>query len=206
MSVAPAKKVKKESSFIALFKGCSCFFVLMFAFIAVVAGVGFYYFAPIFSAVRTEINLPEFEGPSEQDFWSLQEKMLNKKASIDSEDNQEKDEWDLTPGQFNALLSSIQVPPVSGFCLSRVRHEYKDKELRYYLIGSGYTVRKLVISFVVFNNGDNSYPSEIRVNTWKLPGDSREEKFVKAIINDIANADKSGLLEKIISRKIKPYE
>ena len=132
--------------------------------------------------------------------------MLNKKASIDSEDNQEKDEWDLTPGQFNALLSSIQVPPVSGFCLSRVRHEYKDKELRYYLIGSGYTVRKLVISFVVFNNGDNGYPSEIRVNTWKLSGDSREEKFVKAIINDIANADKSGLLEKIISRKIKPYE
>lgn len=204
MSVAPAKKVKKESSFIALIKGCGCFFVLLIGFIAIIAGAGFYYFNPIVKSVRTEIKLPEFDGPTEQDFWSLQEKILNKKAA--NNENSENSEWDLTPGQFNAMLSSIQIPPVSGFCLNKVRHEYKDKELRYYLIGSGYTIKKLVISFVIFTDGKESYPSEIRVNTWKLPGDSREEKFVKAIITDVANADKSGLLEKIISRKIKPYE
>ncbi len=205
MSVAPAKKVKKESSFIALFKGCSCFFVLLFGFVIVAAGAGYFYLIPIFSAVRTEINLPDFDGPSEQDFWSLQEKLLNKKADDESESS-EKKEWDFTPGQFNAMLSSIQIPPVSGFCLSRVRHEYKDKELRYYLIGSGYMQKRLVISFVVSNDGKNSQPSEIRVNAWKPSGDSKEEKFVKGIITDIANADKSGLLEKIITGQMKPYE
>ena len=195
---SPKKKtVKKESSFIAFIKGMGCFFVCLLMFSALIIGAGLYYFVPIIKAVSVEEKLPDFEGPSEHDFWSLQEKLLG---------SQDIGSLKLTNGEYNALLASIRIPPVSGFCLSRVRHSYKDKELRYYLIGSGYAFKKLVISFVIFKDGQNSYPSEIRVNSWRVPGDTLKDKYVKGIINDVADTDKSGLLKKIISGNINPFE
>ena len=192
---------KKESSFVALLKGMGCFFVCLFAFSIIALGSGFYFFVPIIRAVSVEDKLPAFEGPTEHDFWSLQEKRV-----ANGEETQDFNKLSLTSGEYNALLSSIEIPPVSGFCLSKVRHSYKNKELRYFLIGSGYTFRKLVISFVVFKDGEKSYPSEIRVNSWKVPGDTIKEKYVKGIIADVANADKTGLLKKIISGNLNPFE
>ena len=192
---------KKESGFVALLKGMGCFFVCLFFFIAVVTGVGFYYFVPIIRAVAAEEKLPDFEGPTEHDFWSLQEKTI-----ANGEESQNTNKLSLTSGEYNAMLASIQIPPVSGFCLSKVRHSYKNKELRYFLIGSGYTFRKLIISFVVFKDGTKSYPSEIRVNSWKVPGDTFKEKYVRSIITDVADADKTGLLKKIISGALNPFE
>ena len=195
---SPKKKtVKKESSFIAFIKGMGCFFVCLLMFSALIIGAGLYYFVPIIKAVSVEEKLPDFEGPSEHDFWSLQEKLLG---------SQDIGSLKLTNGEYNALLASIRIPPVSGFCLSRVRHSYKDKELRYYLIGSGYAFKKLVISFVIFKDGQNSYPSEIRVNSWRVPGDTLKDKFLKGIIKDVADTDKSGLLKKIISGNLNPFE
>ena len=193
-------KKKKESGFVALLKGMGCFFVCLFFFTIITVGAGFYSFVPIIRAVAAEEKLPEFEGPTEHDFWSLQEKTIGNK------DSQDYKSLGLTSGEYNALLASIQIPPVSGFCLNKVRHSYKNKELRYYLIGSGYTFRKLVISFVVFKDAANSYPSEIRVNSWKVPGDTLKEKYVKGVISDVAEADKSGLLKKIISGSLNPFE
>ena len=192
---------KKESGFVALLKGMGCFFVCLFFFTIVTIGAGFYFFVPIIRAVAAEEKLPDFEGPTEHDFWSLQEKTIG-----NNEENKDLNKLGLNGGEYNALLASIQIPPVSGFCLNKVRHSYKNKELRYYLIGSGYTFRKLVISFVVFKDGDNSYPSEIRVNSWKVPGDTFKDKYVKGIISDVADADKTGLLNKIISGKVNPFE
>ena len=192
---------KKESGFVSLLKGIGCFFVCFIFFFLLAAGAGFYFFVPIIRAVAVEDKLPAFEGPTEHDFWSLQEKSIGSK-----EGTEDIRQLGLTSGEYNAMLASIQIPPVSGFCLSKVRHSYINKELRYYLIGSGYTFRKLVISFVVFKDGNKSYPSEIRVNSWKVPGDTLKEKYVKSIISDVASADKSKLLEKIISGKINPFE
>ena len=195
---SPKKKTaKKESSFIAFIKGMGCFFVCLLMFSALIIGAGLYYFVPIIKAVSVEEKLPDFEGPSEHDFWSLQEKLLG---------SQDIGSLKLTNGEYNALLASIRIPPVSGFCLSRVRHSYKDKELRYYLIGSGYAFKKLVISFVIFKDGQNSYPSEIRVNNWRVPGDTLKDKFVKGIITDVSDTDKSGILKKIISGNLNPFE
>ncbi|MBR4569830.1 MAG: hypothetical protein IKO19_04105 [Candidatus Riflebacteria bacterium] len=191
---------KKESGFVALLKGMGCFFVCLFFFTIISVGAGIYFFVPIIRAVAAEEKLPEFEGPTEHDFWSLQEKTIGNK------DSKDYNSLGLTSGEYNALLASVQIPPVSGFCLNRVRHSYKNKELRYYLIGSGYTFRKLVISFVVFKDGQHSFPSEIRVNNWKVPGDTLKEKYVKGIIGDVADADKSGLLKKIISGALNPFE
>ena len=192
---------KKESGFVSLLKGIGCFFVCFFFFSLITIGASFYFFVPIIRAVSAEEKLPEFEGPTEHDFWSLQEKTIGNK-----EEAADINKLGLTSGEYNALLASIQIPPVSGFCLSKVRHSYKNKELRYYLIGSGYTFRKLVISFVVFKDGEKSYPSEIRVNSWKVPGDTFKDKYVKSLISDVATADKTGLLNKIISGKINPFE
>jgi hypothetical protein len=191
---------KKESGFVALLKGMGCFFVCLFFFIAVATGAGFYFFVPIIRAVAAEEKLPDFEGPTEHDFWSLQEKTI-----ANGEESQDINKLSLTSGEYNAMLASIQIPPVSGFCLSKVRHSYKNKELRYFLIGSGYTFRKLIISFVVFKDGTKSYPSEIRVNSWKVSGDTLKEKYVKGVIDDVADADKSGLLKKIISGTLNPF-
>ena len=191
---------KKESGFVALLKGMGCFFVCLFFFTIITVGAGLYFFVPIIRAVAAEEKLPEFEGPTEHDFWSIQEKTIGNK------DSQDYNTFGLTSGEYNALLASIQIPPVSGFCLNKVRHSYKNKELRYYLIGSGYTFRKLVISFVVFKDGSHSYPSEIRVNSWKVPGDTLKEKYVKGVICDVADADKSGLLKNIISGSLNPFE
>ena len=192
---------KKESGFITLIKGVGCFFVCLFLFSALFAGLGFYFFVPIIRAVAAEEKLPDFEGPTEHDFWSLQEKSIS-----NNDETVDINKLGLSSGEYNALLSSIQIPPVAGFCLNKVRHSYKNKELRYFLIGSGYTFRKLVISFVVFKDKETAYPSEIRVNSWKVPGDTLKEKYVKSVINDIAKADKSRLLEKIITGKINPFE
>ena len=192
---------KKESGFVALLKGMGCFFVCLFFFSIITIGISFYFFVPIIKAVATEEKLPDFEGPAEHDFWSLQENSIGNNG-----DAVDVNKLGLSSGEYNALLASIQIPPVSGFCLSKIRHCYKNKELRYYLIGSGYTFRKLVISFVVFKDGAKCYPSEIRVNSWKVPGDTVKEKYVKGIISDIANADKTGILNKIISGKLNPFE
>lgn len=195
--VLPKKKKKEDGCFISLIKGIGCFFFLLFIFNILAMGATYYFFSPILESVRTDAKLPIFEGPSDHDFWSLQEKNIKELIANQQEIN-------LTNGEYNALLSSIRIPPVSGVYLHRVRHFYKDKELRYYLICSGYTIRKLNISFVVGKNEKGFFPSELKINNWKVPGDSCYERFIKLIIYDLANADKSGLLTKILSGKIKP--
>ncbi len=194
-----SKKTKEDGCFVSLIKGIGCFF-FSFIFVSILLVIfGYYFIYPVMVGVSADPKLPEFDGPSEHDFWSLQEKHLNIKDKTNEEIH-----WDLNHGEFNALLSSIRVPPVSLFCLSKVRHSYKDKELRYYLIGSGFLLKKFVISFVVANDSKNYFPSEIRLNNWKVPGDSWYEKKVKNLISDIAIVDKSSLLTKIISGEIKP--
>lgn len=204
MSVAPARKVKSKSSLIPMLKGCGCFFVFTFLFISLSIFICLFYVKPIVDSVRTDVRLPQFEGPEEQDFWNLQEKLLNDREAM--KNDYYFTNWDLTPGQFNALLSYIQIPPVAGFCLARVRHEYKDKNLRYYFIGSGFTLKRLIISFTLRRDEKSCKPSEIRVNCWKVPGDSIEERLVMMIISSVANVDKTNLLNNLISGKIKPYE
>ncbi len=193
----PKKKKKEDGCFISLIKGIGCFFFLLILFNILVIGAGYYFFSPILKSVSTDAVLPEFEGPTDHDFWSLQEKNIKELIAT-------QQDISLTNGEYNALLSSIRIPPVSGVYLHRVRHYYKDKELRYFLICSGYTIRKLYISFVVGKNEKGFFPSEIKINNWKVPGDSFYEKFTKKIINDLANTDKSGLLTKIITGSLNP--
>lgn len=195
------KKKKKESSFFILIKGIGCFFFLFSLFIFVSTLICIYLFGPTVSAIRLEDKLPDFDGPTEQDFWSLQEKKLE----LDKQkDGKEFNNITFSQGQFNALLSSVRIPPVSGFYLSKIRHSYINKELRYYLIGSGYMLRKFVISFVIFNNQSQSYPSEIKINSLKVEHNSLIERYVKNLITECAIADKSGLLNNIITGEFKP--
>ncbi len=193
-------KTKKESNFIAFIKGIGCFFFSFISFLTIFILVIFYFITPIISNIRIQQELPNFEGPNEQDFWSLQEKKLGKSFK----DNLIDQSFNLTSGEYNAFLSSIRITTTDTFCLLKVRHTFKDKELRYYLIGSGYTLKRLVISFVLSNDGNNTFISEITLNSWKVPGSSLYERYIISIIKDLAKSDKSGILDNIISGKIKP--
>ncbi len=195
----PKSKKKEDGCFLALLKGFGCFIVSIIFFSIVFLGIGYYFFSPIIKAIRTETALPNFEGPTEHDFWSLQEKQLQ-----DKDNNNSDKEWNLNHGEFNAWLSSIRVPPVSGLYLIKARHSYINNELRYYLICSGYTLKRLNISFIVDNNNPANIKN-IKVNSWVIPSGSIYEKYIICLINDIANADKSRLLNKIIQGELKPF-
>ncbi len=193
----PKNKKKKDGCFISLIKGFGCFLIFLFFFSVLLTGTGYYLFGPIVKAVRTDCALPEFDGPTEHDFWSLQEKQLNKK------DGDSDEIIHLTHGEYNALLSSIRIPPVSGVYLYRVRHISNESYLRYYLICSGYMLKKLVISFIIDKKQNNPYPAQININSWPVPKDSIYEKQINKIIKNMADSDKTKLLTKIISGKIK---
>ena len=169
------KKAKEDGCFFSLLKGIGCFFVSFIFFGIIFIGAGYYFFTPIIKYIRTEAILPVFEGPTEHDFWSLQEKNFNK-----TKDNSNS-KWDLTHGEFNALLSSIRIPPVSGVYLHKVRHNYKNKELRYYLICSGYMMKKLVISFTL-DKSEKPQLSNLSVNSWLVPANSIYENYIKKIM------------------------
>lgn len=193
--------MKKESSFFTLLKGIGCFCVVLGIIVILALFLGIYFLNPIVTSVRIPLELPSFEGPTEQDFWTLQEKKLNLN---DIDKNKSNTNLELTHGEFNALLSSIRTIAINTFCLHKVRHTYKNKELRYYLIGSGFTLRRFIITFVVANNEKNTFLTEIKVNNWKVPGNSISERFIKNIINEVAQVDKSKVLINIISGNINP--
>lgn len=194
----PALNRKKEKAFISSIKFLVCLAFSLFIFISVFVGFGYLYLRPMVSGIRTELLLPNFVEPTEIDFIRLQEKLLTNK-------NTANPSWNFTEGEFNALLSSVRVPPIKGFCLNRIKHYFKDqKNVRYYLIGSGYTLKKLVLSFEIRGSKEAEI-ANLQINSYQVPKEHWLYNYTANIIKEIAIADKDGLLERLMKKDMLPY-
>lgn len=195
MATMPPKKDKKqESCLFTLFKGIGCFFVGLIILVVILSGIGWYFFNEPVTGIMSEAELPEFDGPKQDDYWALQELLL-KRQSVDES---EKQEINMTHGQFNAFLASIQVPPQYGFCLHRIKHISQNENVRYYLLGSGYMQKHLTISFTLRSDSSKAKIADIIVNSYELNKDSLGYNHVIDIIKSIAAADKGGRFSKIL--------
>lgn len=191
---------KKQKGLISSIKLLFHLVFSLLVFIAVFVGSSYLYLRPIVSGIKAEYHLPSFVEPTEIDFIKLQEKLLANKNTV-------KSSWNLTEGEFNALLSSIQVPPVKGFCLNRIKHFLKEQNnVRYYLIGSGYTLKKLVISFEIqAYNSKEPEVANIQINGYQVPKGNWLYNYTASIIKEVAAAGKDRLLERLLNRDILPY-
>ncbi len=157
--------------------GCGCVYPV--AMLILVAALGWFFLAEPFQLLTRPPQLPEFAGPAQEDFWKLQEKRLDL-------ENIASASLVLTPSEFNALLNAWQIPPVEGFCLQKARFVAGNENGTFYLIGSGYLMRNLVLSVDITRAQGALRTGKIMINSWEVPATgmvrSRVEKFLMALL------------------------
>jgi len=117
---------------------------------------------PPLMLISTPVDLPEFAGPEQEDFWSLQKKMIDV--------NQSAAPLKLTPSEFNAFLSGCQILPEGGFCLQRLRCLANKDLTSLYIIGSGFFMRSLVFQVDLKNTDASLQTMQVKINSLELPG------------------------------------
>lgn len=160
MAQEPSQKPKGCFRSLILGIGCGC--VYPAAMLLLLAFLGWFFLADPLHQLAAPPALPEFAGPRQEDFWSLQEKRLD-------QENIASPSLSLTPSEFNAYLNSWQIPPVYGFCMQRARFVPGDTQGTFYLIGSGFAMRNLIIQVEAINSGTQLQPGKIRINSWAVP-------------------------------------
>ena len=140
------------------------------------------------------VTLPEFAGPDQEDFWSLQEKRLDLESVASPT-------LLLKPSEFNAYLNAWQIPPAAGFCLQRARFIPGNDSGTFYLIGSGYMLRSMVIQVELKKTEKGLEAGAIRFNRWQVPASGRVRRQCENIIHRILAADKDGLALDYLSGK-----
>lgn len=141
--------------------GCGCIYPLII--LIFLGGISWFYLANAFSNLTKPVVLPDFSGPAQENFWTLQEKRLALEESS-------KKSLALSPSEFNALLSSVSFPPKNGFCLQKLRFIPGEKKGTLYIIGSGFLMRSLVFTlFVTTNPAGKPIVSKIMINSWVVP-------------------------------------
>lgn len=148
-----------------LFVGLGCGCVYPMVILLIIAIISWFTLSEAVNGILTPVNPPEFTGPDQEDFWTLQEKRLtlveNRQTSVS-----------LTPSEFNALLAGISFPPSQGFCLQRIRFISGDAENKghIYLIGSGFFMRSLIFALEVRISAAGKLElGKIQVNSWLVP-------------------------------------
>lgn len=164
--------------------GCGCIYPI--AAVLVFAILGWFFLAEPLHLISTSKTLPEFAGPEQEDFWSLQEKRLDL-------ENTASPTLNLTPSEFNAYLAAWQIPPVSGFCLQRTRFVHGDGSGTFYLVGSGFTLRNLVIQVEVSKVGLLILPGKIHINSWPVPDIGLVRARIESFLQTLLTVDPNGL-------------
>ena len=164
--------------------GCGCVYPVAMLIVFVV--LGWFFLAEPLQLVFTQEKLPEFAGPEQEDFWNLQEKRLDLESTASAS-------LVLRPSEFNAYLNAWQIPPVSGFCLQRARFVAGEQRGIFYLIGSGYMLRSLVIQIEIAKTSGGIKPGLITINSWPVPADGFIRNQVEKFIKSILEADPKGL-------------
>ena len=165
--------------------GCGCIYPL--AMLTVLLVIGWFFLATPFDLMSNPPQMPDFAGPTQEDFWRLQEKRL------DLED-QASSTLILKPSEFNALLNAWQIPPVKGFCLQKARFAATDAGGSFYLIGSGFMMRSLVIRVEIAGIADKFKTGSIFINSWQAPEHGWVRNQVESWLMAIIEADRDSLL------------
>jgi hypothetical protein len=143
--------------------GCGCVYPLVI--LLIIAVISWFTLAEAVSGILKPFSPPEFAGPDQEDFWTLQEKRLtlveNKLESVA-----------LNPGEFNALLAGIAFPPAKGFCLQRIRFipDTVENHGQIFIIGSGFFMRSLIFRLEIrISAAGKPEIGKIQVNSWQVP-------------------------------------
>jgi len=148
--------------------------------------LGWFFLADPVAEFMAPVTLPEFAGPDQEDFWRLQEKRLDLESIATPT-------LILRPSEFNAWLNAWQIPPAAGFCLQRARFVPGNDSGTFYLIGSGYTLRSMVIQVELKKTEKGLEAGAIRFNRWQVPASGWVRRQSENIIRKILSADKDRL-------------
>lgn len=119
-------------------KGCVKAAMVGLGFAIIAAIVIFHTLSDPFHQLVRPPQLPDFAGPEQENFWSLQEKRLDLEAT-------EKRQLKLSESEFNAYLSFLEYPPAGGICINRIKFIIKPECGTFYLLSSGFFMRSLII-------------------------------------------------------------
>jgi hypothetical protein len=147
---------------------------------------GWFFLADPVAEFMAPVTLPEFAGPDQEDFWRLQEKRLDL-------ENIASPTLILKPSEFNAWLNAWQIPPAAGFCLQRARFIPGNDSGTFYLIGSGYMLRSMVIQIELKKTAEGYGVAAIRFNRWQVPATGWVRRQSEDIIHRILSTDKDRL-------------
>ncbi|MFZ5951316.1 MAG: hypothetical protein ACOYXC_11450 [Candidatus Rifleibacteriota bacterium] len=172
--------------------GCGCVYPL---FMLIAAGIfAWFFLAEPFSAILQVPELPDFAGPEQEDFWTLQDKRLKQVET-------QNDIIDLSPSEFNALLARIDLAPAKGFCLQRIRFVPELGKGRLYLIGSGFFMRSMIFTLGINATTGKPKIESITVNSWKASGFGRDK--VEKYLNEIFTPARVPEIEQVISEQFR---
>jgi hypothetical protein len=187
-AAAPEKKGRFRTFLVGL--GCGCVYPAVFAIILILTGL--FFLADPFRLAVTVPTLPAFAGPEQEHFWSLQEKRLD-------QENAKDPVLQLTPGEFNAFLSSMQFLPAAGLCIHRVRFVPQENSGRFYLIASGFFMRNLIVQIEIRANDRKT--GDLMINSLLLPAGSWINAKAISFLHDVLVSSKIKAIEDIFQGK-----
>jgi len=144
--------------------------------------------------ISTPITLPDFAGPEQEDFWSLQKKLVDLEPAAASSIK-------LSPSEFNAFLSGFQIPPEGGFCLQRLRCAVNKDGATLYVIGSGFFVRNLVFQIDLKKSDDQLQVERLKINSLDLAGDNWFAYYVTDHLKKLATKNTESSVARILTGK-----
>lgn len=176
--------------------GCGCVYPLVI--LLILAVISWYSLADAVSGIINPVELPQFSGPEQEDFWTLQEKRLTLVEN-------HNETVILSPSEFNALLAGINFAPTNGFCLQRIRFlpgELNQGQL--YLIGSGFFMRSLVFRIgVKVSASGHPEVTQIAVNSWNVPLAGMLRNQVERYLHSIFTSARIPEIDLLVSAGLK---
>ncbi len=178
--------------------GCGCVYPMIF--LVVFIPLAFFLLADPVKQLVTTPTIPEFSGPTQENFWSLQEKRLDQKNSGEQE-NADKRDLVLSHSEFNALLSQFQYIPGNGLVIHRIRFGWLNGRGAVYFFCSGFFLRNLTITFYL-ERASAPELGDILINSRLIVKGSYFNKKFTEIISEILASNENDVLLKLLKGEI----
>ena len=189
----PDKAAKKGCFKSAIFGiGCGCLYPA--ATMLILTLVFIFLLAEPLRLIVTTTTLPEFAGPDQESFWSLQQKRLDLETLASPS-------LELTPSEFNAYLSACQLRPMNGFCLQRIRFAPGAKSGHFYFIGSGFLLRNLVFQVEAVKTGLQIMPGKLKINSWLVPDNGFLRGYLIKYLRSLPEAGPDSTISRYLAGK-----
>ncbi|PKL48942.1 MAG: hypothetical protein CVV42_08075 [Candidatus Riflebacteria bacterium HGW-Riflebacteria-2] len=165
---------------------------VMFSLLALIV-IALLLVSPI-KLISTPVTLPDFAGTEQEDFWSLQKKLVDHEPSATASVK-------LTHAEFNAFLSRYQTPPEGGFCLQRLRCVVDNNRITLFVTGSGFFMRSLVFQIELKKTAEQIRVECVKINSLNLAGNNWFAAYVIDYLKKQAVKNAESSVARIISGK-----